>query len=366
MKPIRVLIVDDSALVRLVLTEVLSADPEIEVVGAAADAFVARDMIKEFEPDVLTLDIEMPKMDGITFLKNLMRLRPMPVVMVSALTKNGAKVTLDCLEAGAVDFLTKPKLDDSTNMDEYGRTVAEKIKGAAKANVKPKPASAPPPTRPALPPSDPLAQSQPLRPGQTVVAIAASTGGTEAIRQVIEGLPGDSPPVLIAQHIPKTFSSAFAERVDRASQLSVAEAVHGQEIFHGHAYIAPGDQHLVIARKGSRYFCNLTAAPPVNRHRPSCDTLFFSVAQVMGTKAVGVIMTGMGADGANGLLEMQVQGAATIAQDEATSVVWGMPGVAVSLGAADRVLPLEHIAHRINQLTAAGSGTRAQPTTTAR
>lgn len=366
-KQVRVLIVDDSALVREVLTEVLSMDPGIEVVGTAADAFAARDMIKACEPDVLTLDIEMPKMDGVTFLKNLMRLRPMPVVMVSSLTEQGAQVTLECLEVGAVDFVAKPKLNALMDMQSYAEKVADKVKGAAMAKVRPwRPPGSPRPTTSRTRATDIIAQERPLMPNQKLVAIAASTGGTEAIREILEEMPADAPPVVIAQHIPATFSGAFAKRVDRDCAMTVTEAVDGETILHGHAYIAPGDNHLVVVQKSGRYVCRVTDDPHVNRHRPSCDTLFFSVAQAVGANAVGAILTGMGKDGAEGLLELQSRGADTIAQDEASCVVWGMPGAAVHLGAADYVLPLARVASRIMKLVDTGSRTRPPHATTPR
>ena len=355
MRPrIRVLIVDDSALVRTLLTEMLSAAADIEVVGAAADAHAAREKIKRLNPDVLTLDVEMPRMDGLTFLRNLMRLRPMPVVMVSSLTERGADVTLDALSLGAVDYLPKPKIDLAATFAEYRGELAEKIRTAARASVRaldprrttlePGPAH----SADAVLPRD--ATPRPLRTTDRMIAIGASTGGTEAIKEVLTRLPPDSPGVVITQHIPKAFSGPFARRMNDCCAVSVSEAQDGQQILAGHVYIAPGDQHLMVVRDGARYICRLDDGVPVNRHKPSVDVLFRSVAQNGGRNAIGVLLTGMGKDGARGLKEMLDSGSRTIAQDEATSVVWGMPGEAVALGAAEHVLPLEHIATKIRSL----------------
>ncbi|MEJ1961951.1 MAG: chemotaxis response regulator protein-glutamate methylesterase [Gammaproteobacteria bacterium] len=345
---IRVLIVDDSALVRQILTEILSADPQIEVVGVASDAHVAREKIKALNPDVITLDVEMPKMDGVTFLRNLMRLRPMPVVMVSSLTEHGADVTLDALSMGAVDYLPKPKIDIAATLKDYGDQLTEKVKMAARARVR------------ALDPQRPLPQPRPshsadavipagapprhLRTTDRVIAIGASTGGTEAIKEVLMGFPPDTPGVVVTQHIPKAFSGPFAKRMDQCCQMTVYEAQDGQQILPGHVYIAPGDRHLLVIRDGARYVCRLDDGTPVNRHKPSVDVLFRSVAQNVGRNAIGLLLTGMGKDGARGLKEMRDAGSPTIAQDEATSVVWGMPGEAVAIGAAEKTLPLGEIA----------------------
>lgn len=346
-KPIKVLIVDDSALMRQLLTECLSSDRELEVVGAAPDPYIARDLIKSLNPDVLTLDVEMPKMDGLTFLENLMRLRPMPVIMVSSLTEVGADVTLQALELGAIDFVTKPKIDLAAGVRSYAADLVEKIKGAARAHVRA-------PAFPKLPPRQPLASiGNRYRTTERLIAIGASTGGTEAIKAVLERMPADAPAIVITQHIPAMFSGPFAARMDRSSAMSVCEARNGQQIVPGHAYIAPGDKHLEVMRDGARYVCKLTDAPPENRHRPSVDVLFKSVARYAGQNAVGAILTGMGEDGARGLLEMKNCGASTVIQDEATCVVWGMPGAAWKLGAADRALPLDSIAAELLALSAA-------------
>jgi two-component system chemotaxis response regulator CheB len=354
-RPIRVLIVDDSALVRSLLTDILKAAAGIEVVGVAADAHAAREKIKQLNPDVLTLDVEMPKMDGITFLRNLMRLRPMPVVMVSSLTERGADVTLDALALGAVDYLSKPKIDLAATLKDYAEELIEKVRTAARASVRaldprqpPRPAAAVGPAHSAdavLPKVSP--RNRPLRTTDRVIAIGASTGGTEAIKEVLMRLPPDSPGVVIAQHIPKAFSSPFARRMNDCCPMSVCEAEDGQHVLAGHAYIAPGDRHLMLVRDGARYVCRLDDGVPVNRHKPSVDVLFRSVAQNAGRNAIGVLLTGMGKDGARGMKEMLDSGSRTIAQDEASSVVWGMPGEAVSLGAAEHVVTLESIAGKI-------------------
>ena len=341
-KRIKVLIIDDSALVRALLTKILDAEPALEVVGTAPDAFVAREKIKALNPDVLTLDVEMPRMDGLQFLRNLMRLRPMPVVMCSSLTERGADVTLTALELGAVDFVTKPKIDVAHALEGYADELIQKIKVAAVARVR---ALAPRP-----PPAGAPAEGQRpagalhFRTTDQIVAIGASTGGTEAIREVLSRLPADAPGTVITQHIPRAFSGQFAARMDSCSQLSVREAEDGALIQPGLAFIAPGDRHLLVERDGARYRCRLRDSEPVNRHRPSVDVLFRSVAENVGANAMGVILTGMGADGARGLKQMRDKGAVTIAQDEKTSVVWGMPGASVALGAVDHVLPIEKIA----------------------
>jgi two-component system chemotaxis response regulator CheB len=340
--PIKVLIVDDSALVRGVLSEILSADPAFNVVGTASDPLIARDKIKQLNPDVLTLDVEMPRMDGLTFLENLMRLRPMPVLMVSSLTEQGAEITLQALELGAVDFVTKPALDVKTGLEAYAETLREKLKVVARAHPRssgerPRP---PPSTRPRT-----------LRTTEKIIAIGASTGGTEAIKDVLVGMPPDAPAIVITQHIPAMFSTPFAARMDRCSAMSVCEAADGQQILPGHVYIAPGSHHLLIERSGARYYCRLSDAPPENRHRPSVDTMFRSVVDHVGTNAVAALLTGMGEDGARGLLTLRELGAHTLVQDEASSVVWGMPGAAARMNAAERILPLDRIATQLLEWT---------------
>jgi two-component system chemotaxis response regulator CheB len=337
---IRVLIIDDSALVRSLLTRILGEDAQIEVVGAASDAFVAREMIKALTPDVLTLDIQMPRMDGLQFLRNLMRLRPMPVVMCSSLTASGAQITLAALELGAVDFITKPHIDLAHELQAYGAELIDKVKAAALARVQPL-ADTADPGAPGTPQRSPALLSQSA---DQVIAIGASTGGTEAIRQVLSRLPHHCPGILIAQHIPRAFSQQFASRLDACSALSVQQASEGALIQPGRAFVAPGDRHLLLVRDGAHYRCHLHDGPPVNRHRPSVDLLFESMAQHLGARGVGVILTGMGADGARGLYQMRSRGAQTFAQDEASSVVWGMPGAAVAAGAVERVLGIGEMA----------------------
>jgi len=348
----RVLIVDDSALVRQMLAEILGSDRDIEVVGTAADPYIAREKIKKLHPDVLTLDVEMPRMDGITFLGNLMRLRPMPVVMVSSLTENGAEVTFRALEVGAVDFVAKPKLDVARGLEGYAAEIIEKVKMAATVQVTRLEAARWERLRQPRPAAGPKLRStnRHFRTTDQVIAVGASTGGTEAVKAVLSLLPADAPGMVITQHIPAAFSGPFARRMNEHSAMTVMEAEDGLQLVPGHAYIAPGDQHLEVVRDGARYVCRLNRGAPVNRHRPSVDVLFHSVASNVGPNAIGVILTGMGADGAKGLGALQRAGAPTIAQDEATSVVWGMPGEAVHQGAADLVLPLDQIAGRILQL----------------
>jgi len=361
MAKIKVLIVDDSALIRQMLTEILNSDRGIEVVGAAADPLIAREKIKKLKPDVITLDVEMPKMDGVTFLKNLMRLHPMPVVMISTLTEQGADITFEALEAGAIDFIAKPKLDVKEALKEYTDEIIEKVKSAAKANVSAissKISSSESSEAEAsssgvekkLSADSVLAKKAPSKRFKTtdkIIALGASTGGTEAIKDVLMGMPADSPGMVISQHIPEAFSAPFALRMDGVSAMTVCEAQDGQQILPGHVYIAPGSHHLLVERNGAQYICRLNDGKRVNRHKPSVDVMFRSVAQNVGPNAIGVILTGMGDDGARGLLEMKEAGAPTMVQDEKTSVVWGMPGSAVKLGAADKEFPLARIATNI-------------------
>jgi two-component system chemotaxis response regulator CheB len=332
------------------LTEILGGDARIEVVGSAADPYAARDKIKTLNPDVLTLDVEMPRMDGITFLGNLMRLRPMPVVMISSLTEKGAEITLQALELGAVDFVAKPKIDVAQGMQAYAEEIRAKVKMAARVPTTALERRTHAPVAEVMPKLNADAvlgaahRPMPLKTTEKLIAIGASTGGTEAIKDVLQMLPADAPGIVITQHIPAAFSGPFAKRMDGACALSVCEASDGQQILPGHAYIAPGGRHLLVERSGARYLCRISDGPPVNRHRPSVDVLFRSVAQSVGTNAVGVLLTGMGDDGATGLLEMLQAGASTLAQDEASSVVWGMPGKAWQLGAVQHLLPLREVA----------------------
>ena len=349
----KVLIVDDSALVRKVLREILSANSDVEVVGTARDPYEARDKIKSLHPDVITLDIEMPRMDGLTFLRNLMRLHPMPVIMVSSLTQYGADTALQALELGAIDYVPKPKIGVQEGLLEYAETLVEKVKIASVAQTRPCKAllfKGIPEKRSV---EVVVAKRRPpvcFRTTEKIVAIGASTGGTEAIREVLSRLPASMPGMVITQHIPATFSKAFAERMNQTSAMSVKEAEDGDQILLGHVYIAPGDRHLLVERDGARYRCRLSDGPPVNRHRPSVDVLFRTVAQNVGRNGVGVILTGMGADGAEGLREMKEAGSTTIAQDESSSVVWSMPREAIERKAVDDIVEVTQVAQKLSKL----------------
>jgi two-component system chemotaxis response regulator CheB len=346
---IKVLCVDDSALIRDLLSEIINSQPDMEVVAVAPDPLVARDLIKRHNPDVLTLDVEMPRMDGLDFLERLMRLRPMPVLMVSSLTQAGSEITLRALELGALDFVAKPSLGIRNGMLEYANDIAEKIRAAAKS-------------RPRQARQDKAAPratlKAPLVSSEKLIIIGASTGGTEAIRSVLEPLPANSPAILITQHMPGGFTRSFAERLNRLCNITVKEASDGERVLPGHAYIAPGDAHLKLARSGANYVAKLDDGPPVNRHRPSVDVLFHSAATQAGRNAIGVILTGMGKDGAAGLLEMRQAGSSTLAQDEASCVVFGMPREAIALGGAVEVASLDDIPERLMALVAASG--RAQ------
>ncbi len=341
---IRVVVVDDSALVRSVLTEIINRAPDLEVVGQACDPYVAREVIRELNPDVITLDVEMPRMDGLDFLERLMRLRPMPVVMISTLTARGAQVTLRALELGAVDFVTKPTLSVRSGLDEAAREITHKIRTAAQARVRrhvaPPPAFAPA----AAPRPAPVAGG---RATETLVAIGASTGGTEAIREVLQALPEDFPGIVITQHMPPGFTASFAARLDSLSRLQVKEAQDGERILRGHAYIAPGGLHLSVERSGAGFIARVQDGEPVNRHKPSVDVLFRSVARHAGAKAIGLMLTGMGADGAAAMRHMKDCGSWNLVQDEASCVVFGMPREAINAGAASEVLPLGQMAQRL-------------------
>ena len=351
---IRVLIVDDSALIRKVLTGILNSANDIEVIGTAPDPYIARKKIKALNPDVLTLDVEMPRMDGVSFLGNLMRLRPMPVVMVSSLTEKGADITLQALELGAVDFVSKPKLDIAEGLTSYSEEIIEKVRIAAKANVRARVSETL--QVPKKFTTDAVLKLRKVKKHfkttEKIIGIGASTGGTEAIKQILMSLPPDCPGIVITQHMPETFTKPFAERMNSCSAMTVCEASDGQQIIPGHVYIAPGNKHLVVQRSGARYICKLNEGLPVNRHRPSVDVLFRSISQNVGPNAVGILLTGMGTDGAEGLKEMHNAGAHTIIQDEKTSVVWGMPGEAYKLRAADDVESLDRIANRIIKIVA--------------
>ncbi|HEB95359.1 MAG TPA: chemotaxis response regulator protein-glutamate methylesterase [Sedimenticola thiotaurini] len=354
----KVLVVDDSALVRQLLTEILDSAPDLEVVGTAVDPYAAREKIKKLNPDVVTLDVEMPRMDGITFLGNLMRLRPLPVVMISSLTEQGADVTLRALELGAVDFIAKPKLDVARGLQDYADEIVAKVRSAASARVRPLQRR---PAKTAVAPvAEKLSADAVLAPAgggrhfrttDRIIGIGSSTGGTEAIKEVLAALPPDMPGIVISQHIPEAFSGPFAARVNSQSPLTVVQADDGQQVLPGHAYIAPGNRHLVVQRDGARYVCRLNDGPPVNRHKPSVDVMLRSLAQNAGPNTIGVMLTGMGDDGASGMGEVKESGGTTLAQDEKSSVVWGMPGEVVKRGFADEVLPLGRIAGRLVQLS---------------
>ncbi|MBP1203711.1 two-component system chemotaxis response regulator CheB [Duganella sp. 1411] len=334
---IKVLIVDDSALIRSVMSEIINSQPDMEVVGAAPDPLVARELIKQTNPDVLTLDVEMPKMDGLDFLEKLMRLRPMPVVMVSSLTERGSEITMRALELGAVDFVTKPKISIQAGMREYTDLITDKIRAASKARVRARVLP-----QPGAEGQAPLPQLRnPLTSSEKLIIIGASTGGTEAIREFLMQMPSDCPGILIAQHMPEGFTRSFAKRLDSLCKISVQEAAGNERVLPGHAYIAPGHSHLYLTRSGANYMTRIDQADPVNRHRPSVDVLFRSAAQAAGKNAVGVILTGMGKDGAAGMLEMRTAGAYNFAQDEASCVVFGMPREAIAVGAAHEVGALQ-------------------------
>jgi len=343
---IKVLIVDDSRMIRDVLTEIVNDQPDMIVVGAAADAFEARDMIKSLNPDVITLDIEMPKMNGLEFLDKLMRAKPMPVVMISAATERGSEVTFRALELGAVDFVTKPKLNEQAP-DDYGQQIAEKIRAAKSARLKgPRRPSDNPSVEATMPPVMKRPVPVGVKTTEKLIAVGASTGGTEAIREFLIGMPVDCPGIVIVQHMPENFTRMFAERLNGLTKINVKEAEHNDPILPGHAYIAPGGKHLWVKREGGQTLAKLSTEPPMNLHRPSVDFLFMSVAKFVGEDATGVLMTGMGRDGAQGMVEMKKKGAWNIAQDEATSVIFGMPREAIELDAVHEVVALPKILER--------------------
>ena len=353
LKPkIRVVVVDDSALVRSLLAEIINRQHDMECIGTANDPLIAREMIRELNPDVITLDVEMPRMDGIDFLGRLMRLRPMPVVMISTLTERGAEVTMRALELGAVDFVAKPRVGVANGLQELASQIVDKIRVAAVAQVH---------RLPVVPPgvaasagsagSRPTVARAPTTPSllgristEKIIAIGASTGGTEAIREVLTHLPADCPAIVITQHMPPGFTTSFAARLDSLCQMTVKEAVHGERLLPGHAYIAPGGKHFSISRSGANYVAVVDDAPPVNRHKPSVEVLFKSVAASAGRNAYGLMLTGMGADGASAMREMRDAGSYNLVQDEASCIVFGMPREAIAHGAADEVLPLTQIA----------------------
>ncbi len=340
----RVVVVDDSALVLSLLTEIINREPDMSCVGAASDPIVAREMIRNLDPDVITLDVEMPRMDGIDFLSRLMRLRPTPVVMVSTLTERGAEVTLKALELGAVDFVAKPKIGVADGLRQLGADITEKIRTAAQARVR-KLVTAPAPAAGAM--AAPRAASPVAGLGrlstEKIVFIGASTGGTEATKEVLMALPADAPAVVITQHMPPGFTTSYANRLDGLCRISVREARDGERVLPGHAYIAPGGLHLSVERSGANYIARVQDGEPVNRHKPSVEVLFKSAARVVGPNAIGIMLTGMGADGAKAMREMRDAGSYNLCQDEASCVVFGMPREAIAAGAAHEVLPLSQI-----------------------
>ena len=342
----RVLVVDDSALMRGLLSEMINAAPDMEVVGTASDAAIAREMIKALNPDVLTLDVHMPKMDGLEFLDRLMRLRPMPVVMVSSFTEAGSEATLKALELGALDFIGKPRADSAKRMEEYAEELVDKIRAAKSARL-PRQTMSPASTSAGVGPAGgaALAASRAASSGK-IIFVGASTGGTEAIKEFLLGIPAEAPPILIVQHMPESFTASFARRLDGLCAPRVIEAQGNEKVEPGRVYIAPGHSHLQIRRAGVGYVTELLATPPVNRHRPSVDVLFDSAAALVGRLAVGVILTGMGKDGAQGLLRMRQAGARTLGQDEASCVVYGMPREAFLIGAVEEQAALGDIARR--------------------
>lgn len=347
-RKIRVIVVDDSALVRSLLAEIINRQPDMECIGTANDPLIAREMIREKNPDVITLDVEMPKMDGIDFLGRIMRLRPMPVLMISTLTERGAEVTMRALELGAIDFVAKPRVGVSNGLQELASQIVDKIRVASVAQVRRLP------TAPAAgaqaahgaPSGRPAAAVSLLGRVSTekIIAIGASTGGTEAIKEVLTRLPADCPAIVITQHMPPGFTTSFAARLNSLCQITVKEASHGERILPGHAYIAPGGKHFSISRSGANYVAVVDDAPPVNRHKPSVEVLFKSVAACAGRNAYGIMLTGMGADGAAAMREMRDAGSYNFVQDEASCIVFGMPREAIAHGAADEVLPLLQIA----------------------
>jgi len=334
---IKVLIVDDSAVVRKILSEELSRYPDIEVIGVAPDPFVARDKIVNLKPDVITLDIEMPRMDGLTFLKKLMKYYPLPTIIVSSLTPRGGKLTLEALDIGAVEVVAKP--GGPYSVGDMGVQLAEKIRMASKARIK---------RREDAPDSERSEDIKALaQTSNKVIAIGASTGGTQALKTILTRMPPNSPGIVVVQHMPANFTTAFAERLNDVCQITVSEAKDNDSVAPGKALIAPGNFHMILRRSGARYYVEVKNGPMVNYQRPAVDVLFKSIARYAGANAIGVILTGMGADGAEGLLEMKQAGAATIAQDEMSCVVFGMPKEAIKLNAVDKVLPIERIASEI-------------------
>lgn len=351
---IKVLVVDDSALVRSLLSEIIDKTPGLELVGAAPDAFVARDMVNQFTPDVITLDVEMPRMDGLSFLEKLMAARPTPVVMISTLTEEGADATLRALELGAVDFLPKPKLGVSEGIREYAELIVEKIMTASKVRVK----ALQKHQKSEISSGEKILAKQ-LQSTEKIIAIGASTGGTEAIKELLMQFPSAMPGVVMTQHMPAGFTRTYAERLNKSTRLHVVEAKGGERILPGHAYLAPGGYHLVIARSGADYVLKLSDAEPLHRHRPAVDVMMESVAKVGGKNVIGVLLTGMGKDGAKGMLDIRQNGGYTFAQDEASCVVYGMPKEAVAVGGVDQTVELSKMGDAIlAKIKSMGGGNR--------
>ncbi len=340
---IKVLIIDDSALIRSILKEVINSYPDMMAIGAAANPLQAREMIRTLNPDVLTLDVEMPEMDGLTFLEKLMRLRPMPVLMISSLTERGSEAALRALELGAVDFLAKPKLGISEGMHEYADDIAEKIRAAYMSRSR----IAQKLTATASPFESLPSLGNRITSTEKIIMLGASTGGTEAIKEFLIRLPADAPGILIAQHMPEAFTKTFAARLDSLCKLNVVEAQGNERVLPGHVFIAPGHSHLMLKRSGANYMTELSQAAPVNHHRPSVEVLFRSAAKHAGPNVIGVMLTGMGKDGANAMLEMRQAGAYNFAQNEETCVVFGMPREAIAVGAVDEIVPIQDMAQRV-------------------
>jgi two-component system chemotaxis response regulator CheB len=361
-KKTTVVVVDDSALVRGLLTEIINREKDMVCIGAAADPLLAREMIRNLNPDVITLDVEMPRMDGLDFLARLMRLRPMPVVMVSTLTERGADVTMKALELGAIDFVSKPKIGVADGLRQLGQDITDKIRTASKARIQRLPNAAPagPATSaagaPAAAARPPAVAPMGRLSTEKIIFIGASTGGTEATREVLVNLPADCPAVMITQHMPPGFTKSYAARLNGLARIRVAEASDGERVLPGHAYIAPGGMHLSVERSGANYIARVQDGEPVNRHRPSVEVLFESAARVVGRNALGVMLTGMGADGAKAMKSMLDAGSWNVCQDEASCVVFGMPREAIAHGAAHEVLPLGQIAARLVEWLRANAG----------
>ncbi len=349
----RVVVVDDSALVRSILTEIINKQPDMECVGAASDPLIAREMIRNLNPDVITLDVEMPRMDGIDFLSRLMRLRPMPVIMVSTLTERGAEVTLKALELGALDFVAKPKIGVADGIRQLASDITDKIRIAARAHVRRAPT--PPASGTVAAAPAPVANLGRLS-TEKIIFIGASTGGTEATKDVLVNLPADCPAVCITQHMPPGFTASYAQRLDSLCKIRVSEVRDGERILPGHGYLAPGGKQFSVERSGANYIARVVEGEPVNRHRPSVEVLFLSAARVVGPNALGIMLTGMGADGATAMKAMRDAGSYNLVQDEASCVVFGMPREAINAGAAHEVLPLNQIAPKLLERLRASGG----------